>query len=291
MKKFKILMPCYNDWSSIFKLLENIDQEIKKLKGEFSVLIVNDGSNEKMPESKKVYTNIESVKVINMKKNQGHTRSYATGIRYLSKKENYDYLILMDGDGEDRPEEIKLLVNKVLNNEDVSVVAKRVKRSEGLIFSILYNLHKLITLVFTGRIMNFGHYSCLTKKDVDFISLKESLWGNYSGTVKKFISKLDNIPCVRGVRYVQPSKMSFIKLVIHSFSILAVFKYQVLLRSIVFSIILLLLAPNLITNFIIICLIVFTICVFILSRRENIEALENSENQIADIISVHTKRL
>ena len=284
-------MPCYNDWPSIFKLLENIDKEILELKGEFSVLIVNDGSNEKMPETKSVYKNIKSVKVINMKKNQGHTRSNATGIRYLSKKENYDYLILMDGDGEDRPEEIKLLVNKVLKNEDVSVVAKRVKRSEGLIFSILYNLHKLITLVFTGRIMNFGHYSCLTKKDVDIISLKESLWGNYSGTVKKFISKLDNIPCVRGVRYVQPSKMSFIKLVIHSFSILAVFKYQVLLRSIVFSVILLMLAPNLITNFIIICLIVFTLCVFILSRRENIDGLKNSENQIADIVSVHTKRL
>ena len=284
-------MPCYNDWTSIFRLLENIDKEVLELKGEFSVLIVNDGSNEKMPETKSAYKNIKSVKVINMKENQGHTRSNATGIRYLSKKENYDYLILMDGDGEDRPEEIKLLVNKVLNNEDVSVVAKRVKRSEGLIFSILYNLHKLITLVFTGRNMNFGHYSCLTKKDVEVISSKESLWGNYSGTVKKFISKLDNIPCVRGVRYVQPSKMSFIKLVIHSFSILAVFKYQVLLRSIVLSIILLMLVPNLITNFIIICLIVFTTCVFFLSRRENIEGLKNSENQIADIISVHTKRL
>ena len=291
MKKFKILMPCYNDWPSIFKLLDNIDQEILELNGEFSVLIVNDGSNEKMPESKRVYKNIKSVEVINMKKNQGHTRSNATGIRYLSKKENFDYLILMDGDGEDRPEEIKLLVNKVLKSEDVSVVAKRVKRSEGLIFSILYNLHKLITLVFTGRNMNFGHYSCLTKKDVDAISSKESLWGNYSGTVKKFISKLDNIPCARGMRYVQPSKMSFIKLVIHSFSILAVFRYQVLLRSVFFSIILLLFAPNFITNFIIICLIAFTICVFILSRRENIEGLKNSENQISDLISIHTKRL
>jgi len=291
MKKFKILMPCYNDWLSIFKLLDNIDQEILELNGEFSVLIVNDGSNEKMPESKRVYKNIKSVEVINMKKNQGHTRSNATGIRYLSKKENFDYLILMDGDGEDRPEEIKLLVNKVLKSEDVSVVAKRIKRSEGLIFSILYNLHKLITLVFTGRNMNFGHYSCLTKKDVDAISSKESLWGNYSGTVKKFISKLDNIPCARGMRYVQPSKMSFIKLVIHSFSILAVFRYQVLLRSVFFSIILLLFAPNFITNFIIICLIAFTICVFILSRRENIEGLKNSENQISDLISIHTKRL
>ena len=289
MKKFKILMPCYNDWPSIFKLLDNIDQEILELNGEFSVLIVNDGSNEKMPESKRVYKNIKSVEVINMKKNQGHTRSNATGIRYLSKKENFDYLILMDGDGEDRPEEIKLLVNKVLKSEDVSVVAKRIKRSEGLIFSILYNLHKLITLVFTGRNMNFGHYSCLTKKDVAVISSKESLWGNYSGTVKKFISKLDNIPCARGMRYVQPSKMSFIKLVIHSFSILAVFRYQVLLRSVFFSIILLLFAPNFITNFIIICLIAFTICVFILSRRENIEGLKNSENQISDLISIHTK--
>ena len=291
MKKFKILMPCYNDWPSVFKLLDNIDQEILELNGEFSVLIVNDGSNENMPNSKRDYKNIKSVEVINMKKNQGHTRSNATGIRYLSKKENFDYLILMDGDGEDRPEEIKLLVNKVLKNEDVSVVAKRVKRSEGLVFSILYNLHKLITLVFTGRNMNFGHYSCLTKKDVDVISSKESLWGNYSGTVKKFISKLDNIPCVRGMRYVQPSKMSFIKLVIHSFSILAVFRYQVLLRSVFFSIILFLLVPNFITNFITICLMVFTICVFILSRRENIEGLKNSEKQIVDVISIHTKRL
>ncbi len=291
MKKFKILMPCYNDWPSIYKLLENIDKEIIELQGEFSVLIVNDGSKDKMPKSIKIFKNIKSIEVINMKKNQGHTRSNATGIRYLSKKENFDYLILMDGDGEDRPEEIKLLVNKVLKNEDVSVVAKRVKRSEGLIFSILYNLHKLITLVFTGRNMNFGHYSCLTKKDVDIISLKESLWGNYSGTVKKFIPKLDNIPCVRGLRYVQPSKMSFIRLVIHSFSILAVFKYQVLLRSIFFSIILFLFFPSLATNFIIFFLIVFTICVFILSMRENIEGLESSENQIANVISIHTKRL
>ena len=51
MKKFKILIPCYNDWPSVFKLLENIDKEIFNLSGEFSVLIVNDCSSEKMPKS------------------------------------------------------------------------------------------------------------------------------------------------------------------------------------------------------------------------------------------------
>ena len=291
MKKIIILMPVYNDWESLNKLLFEINQVVQNLSGyNFQCVVINDCSTVERSKIDKP-KNLVSLRIVNMKKNQGHARCNATGLRYINSNINYDYVIVMDSDGEDRPIEIKDLVNEISKNPSVSVVAKRVKRSEGLIFSILYNLHKLITLVFTGRNMNFGHYSCLTKKDVDVISSKESLWGNYSGTVKKFISKLDNIPCVRGVRYVQPSKMSFIKLVIHSFSILAVFKYQVLLRSIVFSIILLLLAPNLITNFIIICLIVFTLCVFILSRRENIEGLSNSENQIADIISVHTKRL
>ena len=139
----------------------------------------------------------------------------------------------------------------------------------GDFFSILYNLHKLITLVFTGRNMNFGHYSCLTKKDVDAISSKESLWGNYSGTVKKFISKLDNIPCARGIRYVQPSKMSFIKLVIHSFSIIATFKYQVLFRSLVMigiSTMLFFIKPNLVSIVVNFLLALFCILIFVVAR-------------------------
>ncbi len=72
----------------------------------------------------------------------------------------------MDGDGEDRPVEIKPLVDKALLQEDVSVVAKRIKRSEGPIFQMLYQIHKIITLVFTGKNVNFGNYSCLKKNEV-----------------------------------------------------------------------------------------------------------------------------
>jgi len=291
MKKFKILIPCYNDWPSVFKLLENIDKEIFNLSGEFSVLIVNDCSSEKMPKLKTSYKSIKSVQIMNMKINQGHTRSNATGIRYLSKKGDFDYLILMDGDGEDRPEEIKLLVEKVLTKKNISVVARRVKRSEGIAFTFFYNLHKLITLIFTGRNMNFGHYSCLTKEDMVKISSKKSLWGNYSGTLKKFISKLDSIPCIRGKRYVQPSKMSFFNLVTHSFSILSVFKYQVLLRSVLFFVILFLFVPNLYGIFFGFFLIIFTVWIFLLSRRENSEELANCEKKITNIESIHTIRL
>ena len=77
----------------------------------------------------------------------------------------------MDGDGEDRPEEIKLFVEKIKKVDNTSVVAKRIKRSEGLIFTILYNFHKLITLIFTGHNMNFGHFTCLSKNDIKLIVL------------------------------------------------------------------------------------------------------------------------
>lgn len=289
--KFNILMPCYNDWPSVFKLLETIDKEVSALKGDFSVIIVDDCSKEKMPELKKSYKNIKSVKVINMKKNQGHTRSNATGIRYLSKRGNFDYLILMDADGEDRPEEIKLLVQKVLIKKNISIIARRVKRSEGLFFTFCYHLHKLITLIFTGRNINFGHYSCLTKKDVITISSKKSLWGNYSATVKKFVGVLDSVPSARGKRYVQPSKMSFLKLVIHSFSILAVFKYQALLRSILFLIIFLFYIPGPFSLIFTIFLIIFITLVFLASALESSEKLASCEKNIDNIKTLHAERL
>ena len=289
--KYKILMPCFNDWASVLQLLEKIDNEVSNIDGEFDVIIVNDGSNEKMPKTSKKYKVLKSVKVINMKFNQGHTRSNATGIKYLSRKNDFDYLILMDGDGEDRPEEIKLLIEKALSNKKTSVVARRVKRSEGLIFTFFYNLHKLITLIFTGRNINFGHYSCITKEDIINISSKKSLWINYSGTVKKFVKKIDNIPCVRGKRYVQPSKMPFNKLVVHAFSIWAVFKYQVLVRSVLFFLIsfLFISFPYIIAFGLM--LTTFTMGVFLSASQESYEKLENSEKNIANIETIHTTKL
>ena len=46
MNKIKILIPVYNDWQSVFKLIENINSEVSKLEGEFSIIIVNDASTE-----------------------------------------------------------------------------------------------------------------------------------------------------------------------------------------------------------------------------------------------------
>ena len=282
MKKFLIIIPVYNDWESLKKLLNQIDETIKEYDFlEVQCIIVNDASNLKEPKIIKP-KNIKFIKIMNMKENRGHARCNAFGIRYAFQNEEFDYLILMDGDGEDRPIEIKSFIDKIQNEPDKSVVAKRVKRSEGLIFQNLYTLHKLITLIFTGKKINFGNYSCLTKMDVEKIFSKASLWSSYSGTIKKYIKNYNEINSSRGLRYFGPSKMSLINLIIHSFSIIAVFRYQVLLRSCIIMSLMIYLSLNFGINlfFFKVILSIFCLIIFIVSMREKKAELLNSQENL-----------
>ena len=282
MKKFIILIPIYNDWESLKKLLSNINDNIKDIPDtEFSCVIINDSSTTNSSDIK-IPSNIYSIKIINMNENKGHARCNAFGIKYLSKNSNIDYVILMDGDGEDRPEELKLFVNKVLLEPDTSVVAKRVKRSEGRLFQLLYQIHKYLTLLTTGKLVNFGNYSCLTKIDLDILSTKASLWSSFSGSFKKHIKKYNEINSLRGKRYFGPSQMSLFKLIIHSLSIIAVFRYRVFFTSTILIILSLYLAFNNNFNFLLfqIMLILFNLFIFIVSFRESEKELKNSVSNI-----------
>ena len=137
MKKIIIIIPIFNDWDSLKQLLLEIDQVIKEIEGVFvDCLVINDASTMKTPEINKP-KNIKSLKILNMKQNKGHAKCNAFGIRYSIQKEKFDFLILMDGDGEDRPAELRSLIYKAKNDPKYSVVAKRVKRSEGIFFKTL----------------------------------------------------------------------------------------------------------------------------------------------------------
>jgi len=285
MKKVIILIPVFNDWDSLKKLIDEINENIKDFKDiNFECLIVNDASTVDRPKLIKP-NHIKSFEILNMKKNKGHARCNAFGIRYIFQNKQFDHLILMDGDGEDRPVEIKSLINTANEKENTSVVAKRVKRSEGPFFQFLYQVHKLITIIFTGKKIDFGNYSILIKKDIEKIYSEASLWSSFSGTVKKNIKKINEINSFRGLRYYGPSKMSLFKLLIHSFSIIAVFKYQVFLRS-TFMIIVLSYLNMYLGNFSIllqILIIIFNLLIFMTSLRENENDLIISHENLRDI--------
>ena len=288
MKKIIILMPVYNDWESLIKVLDEINSAIQNIKNyEFSCIIVNDCSSAEKPKIVKP-KNFNPLKIINMKANRGHARCNAFGLRYINLNEKKcDYVIIMDSDGEDRPVEIKALINKIIEKPRTSVVAKRVKRSEGPIFQALYQIHKLITFIFTGKKINFGNYSCLIKEDINTLSDKASLWSSFSGSVKKHLMSLNEIDSIRGLRYFGPSKMSLFNLAIHSFSIIGVFKYTVFLRSTFMIIILSFLIKPLGLFAIIfqVLIVFFNLIIFIVSLRENEKGFIKSYENVLDEIT------
>ena len=286
MKKITILISIYNDWQSVFKLLENIDSQIIDLEVEVSILIINDASTELKPEINFHINNLKSVQVINMKKNRGHARCNAAGLKYINEKEDFDYSIIMDGDGEDRPEELKLLIEKSNKFPETVITADRVKRSEGFFFKFCYLVHKYLTFLFAGQSIKFGNFSCLPKSAVNRMVVDSATWSSFSGSLSKTIKDRRSISSIRGIRYFGPSKMNFINLLKHSLSIIAVFKITVLIRSIIFlAVYLFFVLQNIsVVTLIPVVLVIFMIfSVFILSRRENIIELNNSLENINNI--------
>ena len=156
------------------------------------------------------------IKILNMKKNQGHGRSLATGLKFIAEREIFDYVILMDSDGEDRPEELNLFFNKSKEYPDKVITADRVKRSEGPLFKFCYEIHKYLTYIFTGHLIKFGNYSCLSRDSVVKMTKETSAWSSFSGSLTKLVQDRISISSIKGLRYYGPSKMSFFKLLIHS---------------------------------------------------------------------------
>ena len=287
--KIKILIPIYNDWRSLFELLKNIDQQINPNNAEVSVLVVNDGSNEERENESLEFKNLKSIKIINMKKNKGHARCNAAGLKYIFEKEDFDYVIPMDGDGEDRPEEINLLIEKSKDYPTNVVTANRIKRSEGLFFKLCYEIHKLMTLIFTGQNIKFGNFTLLPKSIVEKMINEKATWNSFSGSLCKVSKNRKSISSIRGSRYFGPSKMSFSNLIQHSLSIISVFKFTWLVRSLLF----LLIYCYFISNFIsiitlipVVVIIVLNGMIFTLAARENLEEYRNSLSNISDIDTI-----
>jgi len=285
----KILIPVYNDWQSLSKLLDEINNLSISSEFQISVIIVNDASNHDRKDEDKNLENIHSIKILNMKINQGHARCIATGLKYIYEKEEFDHVIPMDGDGEDRPEEIKIFLDQVNKFNDKPIVGERIKRSENLLFKSCYQLHKLITLTFTGKSIKFGNYTCLPKVTVEKMINEKATWNSFSGALTKVENDLISIPSTRGNRYFGPSKMSFYNLIKHSLSIISVFRKIFLIRSALFIILYILFIKSnasIITAIPLIFLLIAVYSISNLALRENMEEFDNSLKNIFDITQI-----
>ena len=287
--KYIILIPIYNDRESLKLLIESVNNEIKNLNHEISIVVINDASSQQIIDTYPNIENIHSLEVINMRENRGHTRCIASGLKYIFEKKDFDYVIPMDGDGEDRPEEIKNFIKVAENSDGKSIVGERVKRSESLFFKICYQFHKFLTLSFTGQSIRFGNFTCLSKFTVEKMINEKATWNSFSGSLKKTETDLISIPSTRGPRYHGPSQMSFFNLLKHSLAIISVFRKTVLIRSalfIIFYILLIKSYASVITSLPLVLLLLMIYSISSLALRENIEEFNKSLENIHDIEKV-----
>ncbi len=287
--KYIILIPIYNDRESLKLLIENINNQIKGLNFDLSIVVINDASSQQIIDTYPNIENIQSLEIINMKENRGHARCIASGLKYIFEKKDFDFVIPMDGDGEDRPEEIKNFVELSQKSDDKSIIGERVKRSEGLIFKVCYQFHKFLTLAFTGQSIKFGNFTCLSKSTIKKMLNEKATWNSFSASLKKVEKELVSAPSIRGKRYFGPSQMSFFNLLKHSLSIISVFRKTVLIRSalfIVFYILLIKSNASIITSLPLVFLLIMIYSISNLALRENIDEFNNSLKNIHDIEKV-----
>ena len=284
--KIILLIPIYNDRESLKKLIENINFEVKDLNSEISVVVVNDASSHQIVDTYQNLENINSFEIINMKENRGHTRCIASGLKYIFEKKEFDFVIPMDGDGEDKPEEIKNFIQLAEQSNDKTIIGERTKRSESLFFKLCYQAHKILTFGFTGQSIKFGNFTCLSKSTIEKMLNEKATWNSFSGSLKKVEKDLLSIPSFRGTRYFGPSKMSFFNLLKHSLSIISVFRKTVLIRSaffIVFYILLMQSNASIITSVPLVLLLIMIYSISNLALRENMDEFDKSLENINDI--------
>ena len=284
--KYVVLIPIYNDRESLKKLVENINSEIKDLNHEISLVVINDASSQQIVDTYPNIENINSIEIVNMKENRGHARCIASGLKHIYEKKEFDFVIPMDGDGEDRPEEIKNFIELSKQSSEKSLIGERVKRSEGIIFKTCYQFHKFLTLAFTGQSIKFGNFTCLSKSTVKKLLDEKATWNSFSGSLKKIDKDLISMPSIRGKRYFGPSQMSFFNLLKHSLSIISVFRKTVLIRSalfIIFYILLIKSYASVITSLPLVLLLIMIYSISSLALRENLEEFNNSLTNIHDI--------
>ena len=286
MKKIIILIPLFNDWKSVSRLLNKIDLQVNNWNSEISILIVNDASTEKRSGLEFNFKKIKLIKILNMRKNTVHQRCIAAGLKYICKNEDFDRVIVMDADGEDRPEELNDFFNKAQENPKMTITGNRFKRSEGIIFKFLYEVHKLLTLIFTGKLIKFGNFSSLPKIHVEQLIKKSYMRNSYSSSIVKTIDERTFIPSIRGLRYALPSKMNFTALIFHSLAIISVFRNRVIIRSVILFLLYSLLIYNnisILTMLPVFCLLVFVFIILKISMRANIEEFNQSLENIGSI--------
>lgn len=290
MKSIKhiLVIPVFNDWRSLNKLLTNINSTFvdqKMVKNE--ILIINDNSTQKMNINRKKYRAIKKINIITLYKNFGSQKAIAIGLKYLKKRKDKFFITVMDGDGEDGPKNIKKMLSQSLTHNDYIITSNRLKREESWVVVLLYKIHLSITYFFTLKWISFGNFSTFHNKNLVSLLSNNSSWFAHSSSVLKNC-KIKRMYSKREKRYYDKSKLGLLSLVEHSLRVNAVFSKNIFFMSVIYILISTFFVPKYLSYIFIILIFTFNISIHFIRFIHWIENLSKINKFIKRNTSIVT---
>ena len=228
-----ILIPSLNDWPALQLLLPGIDRVLASSAWSVSVLIVDDGSTDPVPEDwpGQSFAAIQSIEILHLRCNLGHQRAIALGLYHVHEFGDADAVIVMDGDGQDRPQDLPALLREFerAGRRDV-IFAARSKRMESLLFQGFYRAYQVVHRTLTGIGVRVGNFSAIPRALLVRLVASPDLWNHYAAAVFRARLPRRLIPLDRGARLQGHSKMNFVSLLTHGLAAISVFSDQVSAR-------------------------------------------------------------
>lgn len=236
MADIHILVPVYNDWAAVRCLLDDLDRVAADRKERIAVCLVDDGSSVPRdfgPEDLGHLTHLAGLDILELASNGGHARAIALGLSALTAEREGKAVLVMDGDGEDRPEDVARLLDRFAEEPDHVIVAQRRRRSEGLAFRVFYRLYKLLFRLMTGQPITFGNFCLCPWPLARRLTHVPELWSHLAGCLLRSRFEIDLLPTDRGTRYAGHSRMRFTGLLQHGLGAIAVDLDRVLVRLLI----------------------------------------------------------
>ena len=155
-----IVIPSYGCAQSISELCRRLDAAVAQITPDYEIIIVDDGSPDNDWESiSRAADDNSRVRGVKLSRNFGQHYATTAGLDFVRG----DWVVVMDCDLQDQPEEIPKLYNKALEGYDV-VVGRRAERQHGIIRKLLSNAFYRVFEYLTGvkfdpGVSSFGIYS------------------------------------------------------------------------------------------------------------------------------------
>ena len=218
-----VCIPVFNDWQSVAILLSYLNVEFCRSNARLQVVLVDDGSTDSIGMLSLDDSRLP-VQILHLTRNIGHQRAIAIGLAAIAEKFECDAVVVMDADGEDKPEDIPVLLQELQKNQPPAVVfAQRMRRTESLKFKLGYACFKVLHRMLTGRPCDVGNFSVIPAVWLKRLVCSSELWIHYAAAVACSRLPIVKVPCNRGQRYAGQSHMKLTSLIVHGLSAISVF--------------------------------------------------------------------